>query len=84
MTTPMQLRTRILRVLETYSPSSAPLPAISDFVNSDLPRKVEVPELREHLSWLLEKEMVARVGEALDDDATRWVITRVGLGALRQ
>ena len=84
MTNPVQIRLRILRVLEAYSPNSAPLPAISDAVNTDLPRKVEIPELREHLGWLLDHDMVARVGEALDHDAVRWVITRVGQGAVRQ
>jgi len=84
MTTPMQIRQRILRVLEAYSPNSAPLPAIVDAVNVELPRKLAPADVVAELSWLVDREMVARVGEALDEDARRWVITRLGLGALQQ
>lgn len=84
MTTPMQIRTRILRVLEVYSPNSAPLIVIVDTINADLPRKLSPVDVVAELSWLTDHEMVNRVGEALDEDARRWVITRVGLGALHQ
>ncbi|HTJ77951.1 MAG TPA: hypothetical protein VL357_03070 [Rariglobus sp.] len=84
MNYPLSIRLRILRTLEAFSPNSAPIASISDGVNIEMPRKVEMPELREHLNWLLEQEMVAKVGEALDPDAARWVITRVGLGAVQQ
>ena len=84
MSTPAKLRTRILRVLEAYSPNSAPLTAIADAVNTELPRKLAPVDLVAELSWLTDHEMVARVGDALDEDARRWVITRLGLGALAQ
>lgn len=81
---PMQLRLRILRVLEVYSPNSAPTAALLDAVNVDLPRKISTEQLGVELVWLLDQVLVDKVSDPLDPDAARWVITRVGLGALRQ
>lgn len=81
---PMQIRQRALRVLEAYSPNSAPVPALLDAINTDLPRKLTAADLGEQLSWLLAQQMVDKISDPLDPDAARWVITRVGLGALRQ
>ena len=84
MSTPMQIRLRILRVLEVYSPNSAPTEALRDAVNTDLPRKLTTEQLALELVWLLGQAMVDKIADPLDPDAARWVITRVGLGALRQ
>lgn len=80
----MQIRLRILRVLEVYSPNSAPTEALRDAVNTDLPRKLTTEQLALELVWLLGQAMVDKIADPLDPEAARWVITRVGLGALRQ
>jgi hypothetical protein len=80
----MQIRMRTLRVLEAYSPNSAPTAALLDAVNVDLPRKLSTEQLAVELVWLHGNTLVDKIADPLDPDATRWVITRVGLGALRQ
>lgn len=84
MSTPLQIRLRILRVLEAYSPNSAPTSALLDGVNVELPRKLALEQLGQELVWLLDQQMVEKISDPLDADAARWVITRVGLGVLRQ
>lgn len=84
MSTPMQIRMRALRVLEAYSPNSAPASALLDAVNVELPRKLSAEQLAVELVWLLGNGLIDKVADPLDTDAARWVITRVGLGALRQ
>lgn len=84
MSTPMQIRMRILRVLEAYSPNSAPTASLLDAVNVELPRKLSTEQLAVELVWLLGQAMVEKISDPLDPDAARWVITRVGLGALHQ
>lgn len=84
MTSPMHTRQRILRMLEIYSPNSAATEALLDGVNVDLPRKLTLEQLAQELVWLLGQQMVEKISDPLDADAARWVITRVGLGALRQ
>lgn len=84
MSAPMQIRLRILRVLEAYSPNSAPLEALLDNVNTELPRKLTLAQLGVELVWLCDQAMVDRIADPLDENASRFVITRVGLGALRQ
>jgi hypothetical protein len=84
MSTSMQVRMRLLRVLEVYSPNSAPTQVLLDGANAELPRKLTLEQLGVELVWLCENGLVAKLGDALDPEAARWVITRVGLGALQQ
>ena len=85
MQTPLQIRQRILRVLEAVSPWAMPAEALRDGVNHSLPEPLTVADLGEHLSWLLTHRLVDKVAaDALDPDAASWVITKAGLGALRQ
>lgn len=84
MSTQIHIRMRALRVLEAYSPNSAPTSALVDAVNVELPRKLTTEQLGVELVWLLGNGLIDKVADPLDADAARWVITRVGLGALRQ
>lgn len=84
MTTPLLMRRALLRLLEVYSPNSAPVNVLLEGLNTEAPRPVTQADLAEHLGWLKDQHLADVMADPLDPDASRWVITRAGLAALRQ
>lgn len=84
MNTPLLLRRALLRLLEAYSPHSAPVNVLLEGINTEAPRPLNEADLAEHLGWLKDQRLADVLNDPLDPASARWVITKTGLAALRQ
>ena len=84
--TPLTIRQTILRVLAAAKPYAVPAETLLSEVNRLVRPTLTVEQLREHLTWMLDRSMIDFLPDDLapdDVDARRWHIREAGLAALR-
>ena len=84
---PLTLRQTILRVLAQNKPYAVPAEQLLAEVNRLVRPAITEEDLRTHLSWLLDHDLVAFMPDELDTDnvsARRWLIKEAGEVALRK
>jgi len=76
MSTPIDTRTDILRVLDRAAPYALPEARLAE----EFPQ-LSGADLAEHLGWLLDQRLAGRMTDRLG--ATKWFIKEAGQTALR-
>ncbi len=85
--TPAVIRLTILAELAAVAPYAAPTEGLLHAINDKIRPKLTLAQLKEHLSWLLDRSYVDFLPDDIDPknvDARRWLIKEAGLAALRK
>lgn len=83
----LSLRLAILRILKAAEPYAVPQETLHAEANRLVRPAISVDELKQHLSWLLDRGYADFIADPMDPENTderKWIIKEPGLAVLKK